>query len=82
MQDNVKVATLRSIFKIEDQALYPLEIMSVYEGGQQVRPVGRLVIFLDYLRDRLARYHRLSSVKASDYSLRRWKRSRSLGKEL
>ena len=34
VQDNVKVVTLRSTYKVENNALYPLEITLVDEAGQ------------------------------------------------
>ncbi|THH01814.1 hypothetical protein EW026_g979 [Hermanssonia centrifuga] len=48
VQDNVKVVTLRSTFKVENQTLYPLEIMLVDEGGQPVRSLEKIAPGQDY----------------------------------
>ena len=37
VHDNVKVVTLRSTYKVENQTLYPVELVMVNENGQ---PVG------------------------------------------
>ena len=39
VQDNVKVVTLRSTYKVENHTLYPLELVLVDENG---RPAGSL----------------------------------------
>lgn len=42
VQDNVKVVTLRSTYKIENETLYPLELVMVNETGQPVGPPEKI----------------------------------------
>ena len=42
MQDNVKLVTLRSTYKVDNETLYPLELMLVDDSGQPVHPVEKI----------------------------------------
>jgi vacuolar protein sorting-associated protein 13A/C len=42
LQDNVKVVTFRSTYKIENKSLYPLEVTLVDEVGQPVYSLEKL----------------------------------------
>ena len=42
MQDNVKIVTFRSTYKIENQTLYPLELTLVDELGQPMDSLEKL----------------------------------------
>lgn len=42
MQDNVKVVTIRSTYKIENQTLYPLELTLVDDTGQPVYSLEKI----------------------------------------
>lgn len=42
VEDNVKVVTLRSTYRVVNQTLYPLEITIVDENGQPVRSLEKI----------------------------------------
>lgn len=42
VQDNVKVVTIRSTYKVENQTLYPLEVMLVNEAGQPTHSLEKI----------------------------------------
>jgi vacuolar protein sorting-associated protein 13A/C len=42
VQDNVKVVTIRSTYKIENQTLYPLELTLVDDTGQPVYSLEKI----------------------------------------
>lgn len=42
VQDNVKVVTLRSTYKVENLTLYPLEITLVDEAGRPVHSLEKI----------------------------------------
>ncbi|KAH9950347.1 vacuolar protein sorting-associated protein 13 [Amylocystis lapponica] len=48
MHDNVKVVTLRSTYKVENETLYPLELTLVDDSGQPVHPVEKIAPGQDY----------------------------------
>ncbi|KAJ3551176.1 hypothetical protein NM688_g4862 [Phlebia brevispora] len=48
VEDNVKVVTLRSTYKVTNETLYPLEITLVDEAGQPVRSVEKIAPSQDY----------------------------------
>ncbi|KAL4243512.1 VPS13 family protein [Abortiporus biennis] len=48
VQDNVKVVTLRSTYKVENLTLYPLEVTLVDEAGQPVQSVEKIAPGQDY----------------------------------
>ncbi|KAL5518944.1 VPS13 [Sanghuangporus vaninii] len=43
IKDNVKIVTLRSTYKVENQTFYPLEITLVDETGHPVYPIEKIV---------------------------------------
>lgn len=45
VQDNVKIVTLRSAYKVENLTLYPLELILVDERGQPVHSVEKIGAF-------------------------------------
>lgn len=42
VQDNVKVVTIRSTYRVENQTLYPLEITLVNEVGQPTHSLEKI----------------------------------------
>jgi vacuolar protein sorting-associated protein 13A/C len=42
LEDNVKVVTFRSTYKVENQTLYPLELTLVDEGGQSAHKLEKI----------------------------------------
>lgn len=42
IKDNVKIVTLRSTYKVENQTLYPLELTLVDNSGHPVYPVEKI----------------------------------------
>lgn len=46
--DNVKVVTIRSIYKIENQTLYPLELTLVDDSGQPVYSLEKIAPGQEY----------------------------------
>ncbi|CAL1695807.1 unnamed protein product [Somion occarium] len=48
VQDNVKIVTLRSTYKVENNTLYPLEVTLVDESGQPVQPLEKIAPGQDY----------------------------------
>ncbi|EJD03959.1 vacuolar protein sorting-associated protein vps13 [Fomitiporia mediterranea MF3/22] len=48
-KDNVKIVTLRSTYKVENQTFYPLEITLVDDTGHPVYPIEKIVPGDDYV---------------------------------
>lgn len=46
VQDNVKIVTLRSTYKVENSTLYPLELTLVDASGQPVQAVEKIGMFV------------------------------------
>lgn len=42
VQDNVKLVTLRSTYKVQNQTLYPIELMLVDDKGRPVRSLEKI----------------------------------------
>lgn len=42
MKDNIKIVTLRSTYKVENQTFYPLEITLVDDTGHPVYPIEKI----------------------------------------